>query len=178
MVASQSQLDIVWFCFFASLTAVGGGTLRDVLFDRNPVFLINDPSYLGVSCSAALLVFITAPLFENRYKILLWLDAFALSIAVAAGSDVALALNQSATVILLMGIITGSMGRLMRDVVSNEIPIVLKQGKLYVTCAFIGSAATVIANDFGLIPSLIAITCALVTFYFTSRLSGLWLVSA
>ena len=164
LVASRAQLDIVGFCFFASLTAVGGGTLRDVLLDRNPVFWINDPSYLGVSCSAALLVFITAPLFENRYKLLLWLDAFALSIAVAAGSGVALALNQSSTVILVMGIITGSMGGLMRDVVSNEIPMVLKQGELYITCAFIGSAATVIANDFGLTPSIIAITCASVTF--------------
>jgi uncharacterized membrane protein YeiH len=164
LVASRAQLDIVGFLFFANLTAVGGGTVRDVLLDRNPVFWIDNPSYLGVASGAALLVFITAHLFESRYLLLLWLDAFALAIAVAAGSGVALALDQSAPVVLVMGVITGSMGGLMRDVVSNEVPLVLKQGELYVTCAFAGSAATVIANHFGLTPSLTAITCAVVTF--------------
>jgi uncharacterized membrane protein YeiH len=164
LVASRAQLDIVGFCFFASLTAVGGGTLRDVLLDRNPVFWIDRPSYLGVACGAALLVFVSAHLFESRYKVLVWLDAFALAIAVAAGSGVAQSLNHSAPVVLVMGIITGSIGGLMRDVVSNEVPLVLKQGELYVTCAFAGSAATVIASHFGLTPSLVAITCATVTF--------------
>jgi uncharacterized membrane protein YeiH len=89
LVASRAQLDIVGFCFFASLTAVGGGTLRDVLLDQNPVFWIDRPSYLGVVCGAALLVFVSAHLFESRYKVLVWLDAFALTIAVAAGSGVA-----------------------------------------------------------------------------------------
>lgn len=164
LVASRAQLDIVGFCFFASLTAVGGGTLRDVLLDRNPVFWIESPSYLGVACTAALLVFVTAHLFESRYKLLLWLDAFALAIAVAAGSGIAHALDQSAAVVIVMGIITGSMGGLMRDVVSNEVPLVLKQGELYVTCALAGSTATVIASHFGVTPSFAAVACAAVTF--------------
>ncbi len=164
LVASRAQLDIVGFCFFASLTAVGGGTLRDVLLDRNPVFWLENPAYLGVACGAALLVFVTAHLFESRYKVLLWLDAFALAISVSAGSGVAQALDQPASVVMVMGIITGSMGGLMRDVVSNEVPLVLKQGELYVTCALAGSAATVIAHHFGLSPSLAAIACVAVTF--------------
>lgn len=164
LVASRAQLDIVGFCFFACLTAVGGGTLRDVLLDRNPVFWIESPAYLGFACGAAVLVFVTAHLFESRYKLLLWLDAFALAIAVAAGSGVAQALDQPAPVVLVMGIITGSMGGLMRDVVSNEVPLVLKPGELYVTCAFAGSTATVIASYFGLNPSLVAVACASVTF--------------
>ncbi len=164
LVASRAQLDVVGFCFFASLTAVGGGTLRDVLLDRNPVFWIDSPSYLGVACGAGLLVFVTAHLIESRYKVLLWLDAFALAIAVAAGSGVAQSLGQPASVVLVMGIVTGTMGGLMRDVVSNEIPLVLKKGELYVTCAFAGSAATVIASNFVQSPGLPAIACAGVTF--------------
>ncbi|KQI71366.1 hypothetical protein AN191_13910 [Loktanella sp. 5RATIMAR09] len=164
LVASRAQLDIVGFCFFACFTAVGGGTVRDVLLDRNPVFWIGNPSYLGIACGAALLVFFTAHLFESRYRLMLWLDAFALSIAVAAGSGVAQALDQTVPIVLVMGVITGSMGGLLRDVVSNEVPLVLKQGELYVTCALAGSAATVIADYFGLSPNLTAFACAAVTF--------------
>ena len=72
LVASRAQLDIVGFLFFANLTAVGGGTLRDVLLDRNPVFWIEDPSYLVVASTAALLVFFTAHLLESRYAVLVW----------------------------------------------------------------------------------------------------------
>lgn len=164
LVASRAQLDIVGFAFFACITAVGGGTLRDVLLDRNPVFWIESPYYLGVACGAALLVFATAHLFESRYKLLLWLDAFALAIAVAAGSGVAQALGQSAPVVLVMGVITGCMGGLMRDVVSNEVPLVLKKGELYVTCAFMGSLATVVASMMDLNSGLAAIACVAVTF--------------
>ena len=124
LVASRAQLDIVGFFFFACLTAVGGGTLRDVLLDRNPVFWIADPAYLAVACAAAVLVFFTAHRFESRYRVLLWLDACALGIAVAAGSGVAAALGHSVAVVLVMGMITGCMGGLMRDVVSNEVPLI------------------------------------------------------
>ncbi len=164
LVASRAQLDVVGFLFFACLTAVGGGTLRDVLLDRNPIFWIDAPSYLAVACAAGVFVFITAHLFENRYKLLLWLDAFALGIAVAAGSGVAQALGHTPPIVLVMGVITGSMGGLMRDVVSNEVPLVLKQGELYVTCAFLGSAATALAGHLDLTPGIAAMACAGVTF--------------
>lgn len=173
LVASRAQLDIVGFFFFACLTAVGGGTVRDVLLDRNPVFWIEDPSYLALACGAALLVFFTAHMFESRYKLLLWLDAFALAIAVAAGSGVAQALDQSASIVLVMGIITGSMGGLLRDVISNEVPLVLKQGELYVTCALAGSAATVATSYLGLAPNLVALACAVVTFTLRAGSIGL-----
>ncbi|MGY9047259.1 hypothetical protein P775_03305 [Puniceibacterium antarcticum] len=164
LVASRAQLDIVGFCFFACLTAVGGGTVRDVLLDRNPVFWMADPAYLGVASGAALLVFFTAHLFESRYRVLVWLDACALAVAVAAGSGVAQALGQSAPVVVVMGMITGCLGGLMRDVVSNEVPLVLKQGELYVTCAFAGSCATVLAALLGFGPGESALACGGVAF--------------
>ena len=110
LVASRAQLDIVGFCFLANLTAVGGGTLRDLLLDRYPVFWLDNPLYLAVACAGAVLVFLTAHLLESRYKVLLWLDAFALAFAAAAGSGVAQALDQPMPVVVVMGIITGSMG--------------------------------------------------------------------
>ncbi len=145
LVASRAQLDIVGFAFIACLTAVGGGTLRDVLLDRNPIFWIANPTYIGVACTAALIVFFTAHLFDSRLRTLIWLDSFALSVAVAAGTGVALALDQPVPVVLLMGMTTGCMGGLMRDVVVDEVPIVLKQGELYVSAAFAGAAAAVLS---------------------------------
>lgn len=144
LVASRAQLDIIGFFFIACLTAVGGGTIRDLLLNRDPVFWLADPTYLGIACIAALIVFFTAHLFESRYKLILWLDAAALAVAVAAGVSVAIAMDQSAPIVLVMGVATGTLGGLMRDVVCNELPLVLKQGELYVTAAFAGAGAALI----------------------------------
>lgn len=144
LVASRAQLDLVGFAFIACLTAVGGGTVRDLLLDRNPIFWIAEPSYLGAAALAALITFFTAHLLESRLRALIWLDSLALSVAVAAGAGVAMSLNQSATITVLMGIVTSCMGGLMRDVVVGDVPVVLKQGELYVTAAFAGAATAVL----------------------------------
>ncbi len=130
LVASRAQLDIVGFFFIACLTAVGGGTIRDLLLDRDPVFWIADPMPLLLASSAALIVFFTAHLLESRYRTILWLDAVALSVAVTAGAGVAQSLDQSPSIVLVMGVATGCFGGLMRDVVCNEVPLVLKGGAL------------------------------------------------
>ncbi|MGC1428001.1 MAG: trimeric intracellular cation channel family protein [Albidovulum sp.] len=145
LVASRSQLDIVGFAFVSSLTAVGGGTLRDVFLDRNPIFWVEDPSFIAVAVAASVLVFFTAHLFESRLTVLTWLDAFALAVAVPAGVGVAMSLGHHWAIVLLMGVATGCLGGLLRDVVCNEVPLVLKQGELYVTAAFAGAAVAVIA---------------------------------
>lgn len=164
LVASRAQLDLVGFAFLAALTGIGGGTVRDVLLDRNPVFWIEQPAYLALTSAAAALVFFTAHLLESRYRVLLWLDALALGVAVAAGTGVALAMGQPSLIVLLMGIVTGCMGGLMRDVVCNEVPLVLRQGELYVSAAFAGSSACVLANMLGL-PNLAVLgTAIIVTF--------------
>lgn len=163
LVASRSQLDIVGFIFIACLTAVGGGTLRDVLLDRT-VFWIETPAFLGVATVAAGLVFLTAHLLESRYRTLLWLDACALAIAVPAGVGAATAAGMGWPVILVMGIVTGCMGGLMRDVVCNEVPLVLKQGELYVTCTFAGALAAVVVAYLGAGNGASLAACAAVTF--------------
>jgi uncharacterized membrane protein YeiH len=159
LAASRSQLDIVGFIFIACLTAVGGGTLRDMILNRE-VFWVADPTMLAVATAAAVMVFFTAHRLESRYRTLLWLDACALAVAVPAGVAVALAAGQSWPIILVMGMITGCMGGLMRDIVCNEVPLVLKQGELYVTCAFAGSLAAVLAGLAGLSNGPALLTCA------------------
>ncbi len=155
LVASRAQLDIVGFAFVACLTAVGGGTMRDVLLDRNPVFWVGNPNYILIACLAAILIFFTAHLVESRYRWLLWLDSFALAVAVPAGVGVALSMLQPMPIVILMGVATGCFGGLMRDVVLGEVPLVLKQGELYVTAAFGGALAGVLTADFCISRSLV-----------------------
>ena len=162
LVASRAQLDIVGFIFIACLTAVGGGTVRDVLINREPVFWIGNPGYLAVAAGAAALVFLAAPRLESRYRVLLWLDACALAVAVPAGVGVALDAGLGWPVVVVMGMITGCLGGLMRDVVCNEVPLVLKAGEIYVTAAFAGAVAAVALTAAGISGALPA--CAAVTF--------------
>ena len=139
LVASRAQLDVVGFVFIACLTAVGGGTVRDVILDRG-VFWVEEPVVILVATSAALLVFFTAHFLESRQKAIFWLDAMALAVAVPAGVAAAIGLNVEWPIVLIMGVATGCFGGLMRDVVCNEVPLVLKQGELYVSCAFVGAS--------------------------------------
>ncbi|WP_420556966.1 trimeric intracellular cation channel family protein [Roseovarius sp.] len=163
LVASRAQLDVVGFAFIACLTAVGGGTVRDVLLDRNPVFWIANPSFIATACAAAILIFFTAHLFESRYRLLLWLDSLALAVAVPAGVATAMAMAQPLPIVVIMGMVTGCLGGLMRDVVCNEVPLVLKQGELYVTAAFAGSLAAVAVSLVTRQELFILIACAGVT---------------
>ncbi|MBK6468099.1 MAG: trimeric intracellular cation channel family protein [Paracoccaceae bacterium] len=162
LAASRSQLDIVGFIFIACLTATGGGSTRDVILDRD-VFWVADPVVLAVASAAAVAVFFAAHRLESRYHALLWIDAFALAIAVPAGVAAAFGMGQSWPIVLVMGMVTGCLGGLMRDVVCNEVPLVLKQGELYVTCAFAGAAGAVFAarSGAGEMPALLI--CAIVT---------------
>ena len=163
LVASRSQLDIVGFIFVACLTAVGGGTIRDVLLNRAAVFWVSDPSILLAAVAAAIGVFFAAHRLESRYRAIVWLDAFALAVAVPAGVGVAVGLGHSWPVVLVMGVITGVLGGLMRDVVCNEVPLVLKQGEIYATAAFAGAVAAVLAIWAGMAVGQALMICAAVT---------------
>ncbi|WP_297339756.1 trimeric intracellular cation channel family protein [Pseudophaeobacter sp.] len=162
LVASRAQLDIVGFAFISCLTAVGGGTVRDLVLNREEVFWVADPNQILLAAGAAVVVFFTAHLVESRLRLLIWLDSFALAVAVSAGTGAALALDKPAVIVVLMGMATGSMGGLMRDVVVGEVPLVLKQGELYITCAMSGAIVAVAASSFGLASGLALVLCAMV----------------
>lgn len=164
LVASRQQLDPVGFVFMAALTAVGGGTLRDLILGRAEVFWVARPSLIVVAAVAAMVVFWTAHRFESRYRLLLWLDASALAVAVPAGVGVAMAGIFNPVIVVIMGVITGTFGGLMRDVVGNEVPLVLKQGELYLTAAFGGALSAVLLFWLGSGRVEALVTCGIVTF--------------
>ena len=163
LTASRAQLDVVGFIFVACLTAVGGGTVRDVILDRG-VFWVTEPSFILVAYGVAFFVFFTAHVLESRLKAIFWLDAAALAVAVPAGVGAALAVGVAWPIVIIMGIATGCFGGLMRDVVCNEVPLVLKQGELYVTCALMGAAAALGVMALGQPVEMALVACAIVTF--------------
>lgn len=164
LVAARAQLDVIGFIFIACLTSVGGGTARDLLLGRDPVFWIGDPAPVAVASLVSVAVFFSHHLLASRLTWIVWLDAVALSVAAAAGVAVAHDLGQDVWVQLVMGVVTGCMGGLMRDVVCNEVPLVLKQGELYVTAALAGGAAAVIAREIGATGQWPLAACAAMTF--------------
>jgi uncharacterized membrane protein YeiH len=162
LVASRAQLDIIGFGFVACLTAVGGGTVRDLLLDRAPVFWVSEPGYILIAAAAAVIVFFTAHLVESRLRWVVWLDSIALAVAASAGTGVAMSLEHPPTIVVLMGISTGCIGGLMRDVVCNEVPLVLKQGELYISAVTAGALAAVALSAWGGSGQVALLGCAAV----------------
>lgn len=142
MVASRKEMDLVGFGLLASLTGIGGGSLRDMLLDR-PVFWIGTPYYVLVCLAIAVLVFFTAHIVGRRYIVILWADAVGLASFAVLGAGVALREGADPLVAVVMGVMTGAFGGLIRDVVANETPLILRK-EIYATCAAIGAGAYVI----------------------------------
>lgn len=138
LAASRKQLDIIGFLFFASITGIGGGTLRDIILDI-PVFWIVNDAYVLVCAAVAIVTFATAHLVESRYKLLLWLDALGLSAYSVLGADKGLQATGSPVIALVMGMLTATFGGIARDVLAGE-PSVLLRPEIYVTAAMVGAA--------------------------------------
>lgn len=138
LAASRKQLDIIGFLFLASVTGMGGGTLRDLILDL-PVFWTVNDGYVLVCAAAAIVVFFTAHLVESRYKLLLWLDALGLSAYAVLGADKGLDATGSPVIALVMGMLTATFGGIARDVLAGE-PSVLLRPEIYVTAAVVGAA--------------------------------------
>ena len=145
LAASRKQLDIVGFIFLASVTGIGGGTVRDLVLGQTPVFWVTRPEYLAVCALIAIAVFFTAHLVESRYRLLVWLDAVGLSAYAVMGAAKGLAATGSAPVAIVTGMMTATFGGVLRDVMSGE-PSVLMRPEIYVSAAFVGATVFVIAD--------------------------------
>jgi uncharacterized membrane protein YeiH len=138
LAASRKELDIIGFVFLASVTGIGGGTLRDLILDA-PVFWIGDHAYVLVCATVAVVVFFTAHFVESRYRLLLWLDAVGLAAYSVMGTAKGLAITGSPIVAIVMGMLTATFGGILRDLLTGE-PSVLLRPEIYVTAAMTGAA--------------------------------------
>jgi uncharacterized membrane protein YeiH len=146
--ASRKQMDIIGFLFLATVTGIGGGTARDLILGV-PVFWVAQPHYILACAGAAVVTFFSAHLVESRHKWLLWLDAIGLAAYGVFGAYKGLAVTGSPYVAVVMGMLTGTFGGILRDVLANE-PSVLMRKEIYITAAMVGATCYVIASAAGL----------------------------
>ncbi len=143
LAAARAKRDFVTFCFFAAVTGVGGGTLRDLLIGA-PVFWINEPTYLVVCIFAALAVWIFGG-GTRRGRLLLWFDGLGMAAYASVGAMKAVSYHAPPLTAVLMGALTAAFGGVLRDVLAEE-PSVLLRRDLYITPALVGATTFVLLD--------------------------------
>ncbi|MCC7267254.1 MAG: trimeric intracellular cation channel family protein [Caulobacteraceae bacterium] len=140
LAAARRKHDIVTFGFFAAVTGVGGGTLRDLLIGA-PVFWVEQPAYLIVCLVAAGAVWAFG-FGAYRLKTLLWMDALGMAAYAVFGAAKALSLGVHPVSAVVMGVLTATFGGIVRDVLAEE-PSVLLRREIYITAAILGAVVFV-----------------------------------
>ncbi len=139
LMAGRYKLDPFGVVVLASVTAIGGGTIRDIILDT-PVFWVENPIYLYVILATAVLTIILIRRPKRIPKrFLLIADAFGLALFAVLGTEKALSLGAPVSVAVVMGTITGVAGGMIRDVICNVIPMIL-QKEIYATAAILGGS--------------------------------------
>ncbi len=175
LMAGRYKLDPFGVVVLAAVTAIGGGTIRDIIL-QTPVFWVAEPIYLFAILTTALLtiVIIREPKRIPK-KFLLIADAFGLALFAVLGTEKALSLGSPIIVAVVMGTITGVAGGMIRDVLCNVIPMILRQ-EIYATAALLGGCLFALLDYIGWqqdIAAIISIISAL-----TLRLTAIyWKVS-
>ncbi len=149
LAASRKQLDIVGFIFLAAITGIGGGTLRDLLLGKLPVFWIEQPAFIAVCVFIAIAIFFSAHLIESRYRMLLWLDAMGLAAYSVMGTVIGLEYDISPFAAIVTGIMTATFGGIFRDVISGEKSVLLSD-EIYISAALLGAASFALLMTMGL----------------------------
>jgi uncharacterized membrane protein YeiH len=138
--AGRKHLDAFGTIVVAFVTAVGGGTLRDLLLGLTPVFWIQRPIYVIVPALAATITFIAMRHLVFPVRWLLVLDALGLGVFTVLGCERAATINSSPIIVMIMGMLSGVAGGAIRDILCDEIPLVLRS-EIYATAALAGGAA-------------------------------------
>jgi len=147
LAAGRKRMDVFGMTVLALATALGGGTARDLVLGAQPVFWVADPLYVAVGASAALLTFTVARLWRLPPRLLLVGDAFGLAVFTVIGAGKALAMDVSPLICILMGVMTGTVGGMIRDILSGEIPLILRR-EIYATASLSGAVVYVVLAVF------------------------------
>lgn len=144
VLAARSQtIDVIGIMVVGVVTAVGGGTLRDIILDV-PVFWMLDASYLWVAILAALATFALRAYIHRGHRLLLYLDALGVALFATAAVEKTLALGYHETHAVVMGIITGIGGGIIRDLLTGNTTLIVSRD-LYATPIILGVALQILA---------------------------------
>ncbi len=137
LAAGRKHLDWFGVLVIAMVTAVGGGTLRDLLIDR-PVFWLVHTGYLWAIIAATLLTLLIVRVRDIPMRALLVADALGLALFAISGARIAEAAGHGGIVAVILGTMTGVAGGVLRDILLAEIPLLLRDGEIYATAAIAG----------------------------------------
>ncbi|MBY4594333.1 trimeric intracellular cation channel family protein [Ottowia caeni] len=146
LAAGRRNMDVFGVAVIAFVTALGGGTVRDLILGRFPIGWTQHPEYVGMVIVAGLLTVTVAQHMFRLRRLFLLLDAMGLVAFSLIGCDVALGLGYSVPVVIMSGMITGICGGVLRDVLCNQVPVVFQRElyamvSLVVCCLFLGLRA-------------------------------------
>jgi uncharacterized membrane protein YeiH len=153
LAAARARMDVVGFSLLAVVTGIGGGSLRDVLLGRLPVFWIDQPQYIVICVVAAVATFVSVPMIASRLRLLLWADAVGVAVFAMLGAQTALAAGAPLIISALLGVVSATFGGIMRDIICRETPLVLLK-EIYVTAALAGSLLYVGLIELGIMPGV------------------------
>ena len=173
LIAEQQQLNILGVLVSAILTAVGGGTLRDMVLGATPVFWIQDPVYLIVAAIAGFSVFVIAPYYRFQGRVFLLADAVGLAVFTIIGIQKAISIDVPLVNTVLLGTLTGVGGGVIRDVLLGQrLPLLLQQ-ELYATAAFLGGWIYILLY-LSSFPSLLAVLSSILVVLFIRLAAMHW----
>jgi uncharacterized membrane protein YeiH len=139
LAAGKKKLDWIGVGVLASITALGGGTVRDVLLNRDAIFWIEEPVNIWVCLLTAVCTILYVRFFSPPQKALLVADALGLALFTIVGAQVAEDAQMSLPIVAIMGIITGVVGGVLRDILASEVPLIFRPtSTLYSVAALIG----------------------------------------
>jgi uncharacterized membrane protein YeiH len=174
MAAARKRMDVVGVCVVGFLAAFGGGTLRDILLDQRPFFWVENEIVLWAVLALSIfsITFMRQRHFQLTEKTLQWPDTLGLGLFTASGVAQSLALDMPPTVAVLMGMITGIFGGVLRDIVCNEIPVSFKDHRPYALCSVAGGVTYIMLDALESEAWFCMSVCALVTIVF--RVLAIW----
>lgn len=149
LAAGRRSMDLLGVVVLALVTAIGGGTLRDLLLDRT-VFWITDPMYLAVIIGAALFTVIYARFRHPPEAALQVADALGLALFSISGAQIAETAGHPGLIVVVMATITGVFGGVLRDMLCAEVPMILRKGNIYATAVIAGASLYVLLQASGI----------------------------
>lgn len=149
LAAGRKRLDLIGVIVLGLVTAVGGGTIRDVLLARHPIFWLADSAYIVVIVASALVTVAYVRWRPPPAATLLYADAIGLAMFSVTGAQIAERAGLPPLAGIVLGTVTGSAGGVVRDILSAEIPLVLRRGNLYASAAISGTAVYFILVGLG-----------------------------
>ena len=146
--AGRKQMDLIGVVMVGTATALGGGTVRDILLQR-PVFWLSDQLYLVVALAMTLIIFFAVRGLRLPPRLFLIPDAIGLALFTVVGTQISLQAGAPWLAASLLGVITGVVGGVVRDILCNEVPLIFVRGELYATAAWIGALVLIGLQSLG-----------------------------